>query len=260
VADYSLSSPGLIDSYLAQVRGGLAKRRSERILAEIEDHLRERADQLMTAGDRDPYEAESEAVNAFGDPAVIARSFNDEGGAMPTKFTHWSGLCGMMALPVMLLSSAVTPEPSDPTATDSVPVLLPLVLALIIVGFAGLVARTRGAFGRTRGTAISVCLVLGIVLSPISRGGLLAGAIVAGLMLAALALLAEAIIREAVLPRPATIMFVAAVMASSVLSPTSLEKQSLPYYLCAAAGATGWMWLHYTLWSERPAPSRVQTA
>ena len=260
MADYSLSSPGLIDGYLTQVRGGLAKRHSERILAEIEDHLRERADQLMAAGDRDPYEAESEAVEAFGDPAVIARSFNDEGGAMPTKFTHWSGLCGMLVLPAMLLSFAVTPEPSDPTATDSVPVLLPLVLALIIIGFAGLVARTRGALGRVRGTAICSLLMLGIALSPISRGGLVGGTIVAGLWLAALALLAEALIREAVLPRPATIIFVAAVMTSAILSPTSLEKQSPAYYLCAAAGITGWIWLHYTLWSERSAPSRVQTA
>jgi hypothetical protein len=105
-----LSSSGLIDVYLAQVRGGLAGRRSERILAEIEDHLRERADHLMVADNSDPYEAERDAVEAFGDPAVIARAFDDEGGAMPTKFTHWSGLCGMLALPTLLLSFAVTPS------------------------------------------------------------------------------------------------------------------------------------------------------
>lgn len=261
MADYGVSSPRLIDIYLAQIRSGLPKRRSERILAEIEDHLRERTGQLMLAGDRDPYEAEREAVAAFGDPSDIARSFNDEGGAMPTKFTYWSGLCGMLALPTMLLSNLVSPEPTPgPDARDGFPVLLPLVLGLMIVGFAGLVARTRGSFGRVRGTAIVLLLVSGIALSPISRGGLAGGAIVAGLLLAALALLAEVIIREAVLPRPATIMFVAAVMVSSVLSPTSLAKQSLPYYLCAAAGLTGWMWLHYTLWSERPARSRVQVA
>ncbi len=260
MADYGLTSPGLIDVYLAQVRGGLAKRRSDRILAEIEDHLRERAHHVMAAGDRDPHEAEREAVEAFGDPAVIARAFNDEGGAMPTKLTHWSGLCGMLALPTMLLSSVVTPEPTPgPDARDGFPVLLPLVLVLMILGIAGLVARTRGAFGRVRGTAISVLVVLGIVLSPIARG-MVGGTIVAGLWLAALALVAEVLIREAVLPRPATIMFAAAVMTSAILSPTSLEKQSLPYYLCAAAGITGWMWLHYTLWSERPAPSRLQTA
>jgi len=261
VADYGLSSSGLIDVYLEQVRGGLASRRSERILAEIEDHLRERADHLMVAGDPDPYEAEREAVEAFGDPAVIARAFNDEGGAMPTKFTRWSGLCGMLALPALLVSFAVTPEPTPgPNAKDGFPVLLPLVLVLMVLGFTGLVARTRGAFGRVRGTAISVLVVLGLTLSPISRGGVVGGTIVAGLWLAALALVAEVIIREAVLPRPATIMFVVAVIASSVLSPTSLEKQSLPYYLGAAAGFTGWMWLHYTLWSERPASFRVQRA
>ena len=131
--------------------------------------------------------------------------------------------------------------------------LLPLVLVLMVLGFAGLVARTRGAFGRVRGTAISVLVVLGMVLSPIARGGVVGGTIVAGLWLAALALLAEVVVREAVLPRPATIMFVVAVVACSALSPTSLDKQSLPYYLGAAAGLTGWMWLHYTLWSERPA-------
>lgn len=261
MADYSLSAPGLIDVYLTQVRGGLAKRRSERILAEIEDHLRERADHLILTGNRDPYEAESEAVEAFGDPSAIARAFNDEGGAMPTKFTQWSGLCGMLALPTMLLSNVVTPGTTPgPNGKDGFPVLLPLVLVLMIVGFAGLVVRTRGAFGRVRGAAISVLLVLGTALSPIARGGVVGGTIVAGLWLAALALVAEVLIREATLPRPATVMFVAAVMASSLLSPTSLEKQSLPYYLCAAAGVTGWMWLHYTLWSERPASARAQAA
>ncbi len=261
MADYGVSSPGVIDVYLTQVRGGLAKRRAARILVEIEDHLRERADHLMVAGDRDAYGAEREAVEAFGDPAAIARAFNNEGGAMPTKFTHWSGLCGMLALPTMLLSNVVTPQPTPgPDARDGFPVLLPLVLVLVVVGFAGLVARTRGAFGRVRGTAISVLVVLGTVLLPISRGGVVGGAIVAGLWLAALALVAEVIIREAVLPRPATIMFVGAVMVCSVLAPTSLEKQSLPYYLGAVAGFGGWMWLHYTLWSERPAPARLQTA
>jgi len=262
VADYglSVSASGSIDAYLAHVRGGLASRRSERILAEIEDHLRERADYLMAAN-ADRSDAERDAVAAFGDPTVIARAFNDEGGAMPTKFTHWSGMCGMLALPTMLLSLVVTPEPTPgPDARDGFPVLLPLVGLLIAVGFAGLVARTRGAFGRARGTAISALMVTGTVLLPIARGGVVGGAIVAGLWLAALGLVAEVIIREAVLPRPATVMLVVAVVACSILSPTSLEKQSLPYYVGGVAAFTGWMWLHYTLWSERPASFRAQRA
>ena len=261
MADYGLSSPGAIDRYLAEVRSSLARPRAERILTEIEDYLRERADHLMAARDRDRSDAEREAVEAFGDPGVVARSFNDEGGAMPTRFTHWSGLCGMLAVPTMVLSSVVTPEPTPgPDARDGFPVLLPIVLLLAVLGFAGLVARTRGAFGRVRGTAITALVVLGTVLSPIARGGLVGGTIVAVLWLGALALVAEVLIREAVLPRPATIMFVAAVIICSALAPTSLEKQSLPYYLGAAAGFTGWVWLHYTLWSERPAHGRVQTA
>lgn len=260
MADHGVSSPGLIDLYLAQVRGGLAKRRADRILAEIEDHLRERAGHLMVAGGRDSAGAEREAVEAFGDPTVIARAFNDEGGAMPTKFTHWSGLCGMLAVPAMLLGLVVAPEPTPgPDARDGFPVLLPLVLLLVIIGFAGLIARTRGAFGAVRGAAISTLVVLGTVLFPFARG-MVGGTIVAGLWLAALALVAEVIIREAVLPRPATTMFVVAVVTCSVLAPTSLEKESLPYYLGAAAALAGWMWLHYTLWSERPASARLQTA
>lgn len=261
MADHGLTATGLIDRYLAEVRGGLAKRRSERILSEIEDHLRERAEHLMVAGERDPHEAEREAVEAFGEPAAIARAFNDEGGAMPSKFTHWAGLCGMLAVATMLLSGILTPEPTPgPDAPDGFSPLLPVVLMLAVVGFAGLVVRTRGAFGRIRGTAIWVLAVLGTILFPIARGGIVGGTIVSLLWLAALALVAEVLIREAVLPRPATIMFLTAVLVSSALSPTSLEKQSLPYYLCAVAGFGGWIWLHYTLWSERPVKARMRPA
>ena len=37
-----------------------------------------------------------------------------------------------------------------------------------------------------------------------------------------------------------------------MLMPTGVEKQSWPYYLAFAMLFVTWIWLQYTLWSERP--------
>ena len=62
-----------------------------------------------------------------------------------------------------------------------------------------------------------------------------------------------------VLPRPATMMFAVSVVALSSMAPTSIEKQSLSYYLGFAVMTTGRLWLHYTLWSERPMRAAATT-
>ena len=68
---------------------------------EVQDHLLERANDLMAEG-HTPEDAERTAVEGFGDPSTVAREFDRTGGAMPSTFTRWSGLIGLLSLPVMV--------------------------------------------------------------------------------------------------------------------------------------------------------------
>ena len=243
----------LIDAYLADVAALLPRRCAARVVLEIEDHLRENVEHLMAEG-RQRSEAERQATQAFGEPEVLATEFHNQGGAMPTPFTRWSGLAGIVAtilFPVVLVYYDSQLEPGEDSGAVT-PVLLLVPFALMVTGLFGLIARTHGAFGRIRGIAATVLIVAGIVLSPVSRGGLVAGVVVATLLIVGFGLLFDVIYREAVLPRPATALFVVSIVALSAMSPTPIEKQSLPYYVGFAALLAGWLWLEYTLWSERP--------
>lgn len=173
---------------------------------------------------------------------------------MPTMFTRWSGLAGIVGtilMPVVLAYYDAQLEPGQDSGAVT-PVLLIVPFVLMVTGLAGLIARTHGAFGRVRGAVATVLIVAGVVLSPISRGGLVAGTIVALLLITGFGLLFDVIYRENVLPQPATALFVGSVVALSAMSPTPIEKQSLPYYVGFVALLAGWLWLQYTLWSERP--------
>lgn len=245
-----MADTGLIETYLNEVGAGLAGRHSARVLAEIEDHLRERTADLMR--EHDPEVAERKAIAAFGDPDLITSSFNDIGGAMPSKFTRWSGLAGMLGV-ILLFATFVQIGVTDNPNVDGdppPPILLPVSGLFLLTGFAGLVARTRGAFGRWRGSAILVTLAAGAALLPFAWGA--AGWVDAALFLLALGLICHTVFREDVLPRPATTLMFVSIVTMSILAPTSLDKQSMPYYLGFAALLIGWIWLQYTLWSERP--------
>lgn len=245
-----MAEHGVIDAYVAQLGGLLGSRRAERIADEVRDHLWERAAQLMSSG-RPPEDAERAAVEAFGEPGELARELNEQGGAMPSPFTRWAGLAGMLGVVTLAVGLATIPE-TRPGEIDPAPnVLLPISLALLLAGLAALIARTWGAFGRARGVAAAVLIVAGLSLVPVGYGA--AGWAAATLLIVGFGVLFDVILREAVLPRPATTLFVVSLVALSLLSPTSLDKESPPYYAGFALMVTGWLWLHYTLWSERPA-------
>lgn len=174
---------------------------------------------------------------------------------MPSTFTRWSGLAGIVGTAGSAAAIAYYDAQKTPGDIDPTPVLLVIPFALLVIGLAGLIVRTRGAFGRGRGGIAGLLIVAGLCLTPFGYG--VVGAVAATLLLVGFGLLFEVIYREAILPRPATVLFAASVVAVSALSPTSLEKQSAPYYLGFGLMLVGWLWLHYTLWSERPASARV---
>jgi len=90
----------LIEAYLVELRHGLPGRADlDDVPAEVEDHLRLKASRLE-AGGLDQLEAQHRALEVFGNPAVVARAFiasPDVPGAVPTRFTKFSGLVAIAA-------------------------------------------------------------------------------------------------------------------------------------------------------------------
>jgi len=71
-----MTGPRTIDGYLDQLLVELYGRARDvrRILAEVEDHLRDATDEAIAAG-MDPSQAEAAAIERFGSPRVVARRF-----------------------------------------------------------------------------------------------------------------------------------------------------------------------------------------
>jgi hypothetical protein len=203
-------------------------------------------------------DAERAAVDAFGDAGGIADAFNQQGGAMPSRFTRWAALAGMLALPTLAVSLAFHERAKVGLDGDPPPnALMPIAFLMLLAGLAALIVRTHGSFGRTRGVIATVLIVAGLCLAPVGYG--LVGVVASGLLIVGFGLLFDVIYREAVLPRPATALFVVSIVGLSLMAPTPIEKQSLPYYIGATTLLVGWMWLLYTLWSERPERAAVST-
>jgi len=248
-----VADAGLISEYLLDLGRALPRRRSERVVFEVQDHLLERANHLMAEG-HTPEDAERRAVEGFGDPSTVAREFDRTGGAMPSTFTRWSGLIGLLSVPVMVAAQLFyeTQKVEDDLHTvsevEGVPWGLLIPAAMILIGFAGLVARTWGAFGWVRGASATVLIAVGFSVQGYGTRGVIASVMI----LAGLVLVFEVIYREAILPRPATALLVASGLIICMLMPTGVEKQSWPYYLAFAMLTVTWIWLQYTLWSERP--------
>ena len=241
-----------VDRYLDELRATLGRRRTtDRIVTEVEAHLAEAIDDRVRRG-LDRAAATTAALTAFGSAGDVAAGFDHD--AMPTTFTRWSGLAGILgaaALGLMPLEEAARGTPPD--GID--PLLLSMLVAmgLLVVGFLGVAARTRGAFGRWRGALVLVLIAVPTAMAAMGYGWGVGGAVMAVMFLAALVLVLETAFQVGALPRPATLLFTAAGLGLAALLPTDVEKQSLPYYVGLALLAIGWVWLQYTLWSERPA-------
>jgi hypothetical protein len=95
-----MHEPSLTASYLRALRAALrvSPATAERILAEVEDHLRQATEEEMAAGAA-PEEAERRAVERFGTPEEVARSF---AGPFPWAKLFWLGLAIAVALPAVI--------------------------------------------------------------------------------------------------------------------------------------------------------------
>ena len=239
-----------VERYLDELRAALGQRRTaDRIAAEVEGHLTDAIEHRMRGGlDRDA--AITDALAAFGSAGDLAAGFDHD--AMPTRFTRWSGLAGILgAVAVVLIPLEAAARATPPSGRD--PLLLSgfVALALLVVGFLGVVARSRGAFGRRRGALAILLLAIPIAMASMGYGWGLIGVPMAVMALGGLALVLDTAFQVGALPRPATLLFAAAGLGLAALSPTDVEKESLPYYVGFALLMIGWVWLQYTLWSER---------
>lgn len=126
-----------IEEYLDELARVLpGGRRRRRVLAEVEDHLREAAEQL----------GEEEAVARFGSPERVARGFADEGVA---RATSWAAgvvlLCLAGFVGAYVVGESTLPPAPWPTA-DEAPALLRLTAAGSSWSFAAAVAAGLAAF------------------------------------------------------------------------------------------------------------------
>lgn len=145
-----MSEPDLIDRYVADVHHRLRDRADvHEVAAEIEDHLRESAARFVAEGVA-AEEAQSRAVERFGDAAVVHRalSVRPSGGVvMPTTFTRCAGVSALVAaaswiaIPVMMWwPGGVLADISQERFTT---IMVTVVVATMLTGIAalGFVAR-----------------------------------------------------------------------------------------------------------------------
>jgi hypothetical protein len=176
---------------------------------------------------------------------------------MPSTFTRWSGLIGLLSLPLYVAVGLFYETRKVDGEVEGVPWGLLIPFVMILIGFAGLVARTWGAFGWVRAVSATSLVTIGIASIGVTGGYGMGGVFCSVMILAGLVLVFEVIYREAILPRPATALLVASGLIICMLMPTGVEKQSWPYYLAFAMLIATWVWLQYTLWSERPERASV---
>jgi hypothetical protein len=141
----------LIDRYLAELRRTLARHRDVGdIVDEVADHLHTGAQRWRSRG-IDDRTAERRTLDAFGDPALVARVYASErhgGFAMPTRFTRIAGTLLVVAGAtwivsfVLILSSSLA-ERTRPW--DGLPVVLYQLGALALLG--GALAMAVGLTG-----------------------------------------------------------------------------------------------------------------
>ena len=162
---------GPIDSYLKGLRDSLGSRPdADDIVAEAEDHLRETAGRLIRSMDQT--EAESAAVERYGDVAVICRGFAAEGKgvAMPSKLSRSAGIAAVL-IPLTVLVGAVINEAVPRGFVHGIGVML-LVSAfpLATLFFAGLWHRHGGALGRSGKIALGLLIAAPFLSAPFSWG------------------------------------------------------------------------------------------
>ena len=240
-----MADNNVIDAYIGDVRKALGSYRyKERVLAEISDHLEQRVEALIAAGYTQT-DARTAAIEALGDPRSYAADFGSV-RAMPTAFTRRAGLVGLCGAPLLGLGFA---QPSD---GNQVPWLLLLPFASFVIGLLGVIVRTRGSFGRSRGLiALGLIVVGGSVGSAGGYG--VVGLVCAVAVLLGISLLLHTTYQVGALPKPATLTVVVAGVALAALIGSDIREDSLPVYAAGVALFVGWCWLQYTLWSESPA-------
>lgn len=252
-----MDQPGVspIDAYLAAIAKPVQAelRMPARILAEIRDHLADATDRHAEAG-LDRREAERRAVEEFGDTSEIVEAFKEsqEGGsAVPSTVTRVGGLAGMVG--VFLAGAGIGGgglATKDRIAFD--PGWSQIAFAGALLMLAGLIAVVARGWGRlgTAGRFAAAAIPLAIPMmafggwSPVAPIGI-------GLVAASMVACVARLVRLRVLALLPLVLFASGLVVWGGYAIVGVEGegiQAVPFVLTGA----GWLWLCYTLWSERP--------
>jgi hypothetical protein len=246
-----------VDDLGTALRGRI--RHSERVCTEIDDHLRSTADEMMHDRDVSEADAARSAIECFGPVDELAASFltleRDGMGARATRFTTRAGLIGAIGGFLIAVAAAVQvardgqaePNPGGAGAAIGTAALIGAI-AMVAVGFVGIVARHRGTFRRIDRLGLGL-LALGLVTMWLPYYGILVIAV--PLMLVGTILFGIRVYRVHALPRPPLAFMLGAGALLIALTVMKEHKGSVAFAGGWVLVLAGWCWLHFTLWSER---------
>ena len=263
-----MAEPGLIDSYLNELRYSLGKLADvDDVLAEIADHLHESVDGLVRAGASRP-DAESQALARFGSPPLVARVYAEEakrGGAVSTTLTRRAGLAAVIAPPLMAGSLVVANLSHSQQPGSGIGVAGGLTAAALFV-FALVGLRYRhGGLGLLGRIAFWLAIVAFPAAMPFGYAGFVVLAVEFGVVVL---LYGVAMLRAGILPRPAVALFAFTWPAWAPIAYliTALDDDA-NRYLTVPIGLTlgALMWLGWAMWREpaldaRPTSGPLATA
>ena len=211
-------SAPLIEDYVRDITpdlyGGFWSRR--RIVEELTDHLLETVHRLHKQG-TSWAEAQKRAIAQFGSPSLVARTFaQSKGVGVPTTFTRYSGLAGILGS-LVLTGAFIGEEFSESFSHGPFAEVATSGAALLGIGMVGMYVRCRGQlgfWGRIGFRLIIIGAVMGfgfsaIWFAPGAFVGLLA------LLVGVLAYL-TAVLRSGVLPKSSLMTILAGVLGTLV--------------------------------------------
>ncbi|MFN2526273.1 MAG: permease prefix domain 1-containing protein [Actinomycetota bacterium] len=253
-----------VGTFVARLEPNLvgSRRLRRRLAEEMRGHLEDATERYRARG-MTSEAAQHKAIEDFGPPEVVVGGWAESKGVgVPTTFTRYSGLAGLigaLGLAASLIYQSVSLKFSQGAFAE---VSLSF-LALIAISFAGLYMRVRGklvSYARlgpwVAMSGFIVCVVGSAMwFAPLVLVGFLA-------ILTGLGTYFVGAIRSGIVPRGPIALWIAGIAGTLLIGLVTMlidfdPGVALPL-IGLSAFAVGWAWLGLHLWSEEPADKTTE--
>lgn len=256
-----MGEPSLIADYLVRLRESAADLKDvEDMVAEAEDHLRTEAEFAVARGV--PIRtAEVDALERFGDAAVVARIHLEEakrGGAVSTQLTRRAGLAAVVVPPLALVGTAMNFGFERGILHGAGAAAMTVCLLLLAFALWGLRAR-HGGLGVHGKVALWIFILSPFVSIPFTWFAVF---VFAPLQMIVVALLGIGMLKARVLPRPAVAMFTLAPIATLIASALAVPLGLRPIVFLPAGAlvfAVGLVWVGLVMCQEPALDARPRS-